>query len=260
MGQRNSQKELKEDGMNQFFVEPAQIQDKKIVITGKDVNHIKNVLRMKVGEELSVSNGWDGKEYRGIIEEFTEDEVICALAFVKEDGVELPSRVYLYQGLPKADKMELIIQKAVELGVYEVIPVATKRAVVKLDEKKSKSKITRWQAISEAAAKQSKRGIIPKVAEVLSFKEALKDCQRAKIRVIPYELAEGMDKTKEIIGSLKPGEDVAIFIGPEGGFDESEIEAAIETGITPITLGKRILRTETAGFTILSWIMYQLEN
>ena len=246
--------------MNQFFVEQSQIQDKKIIITGKDVNHIKNVLRMKIGEELAVSNGVDGKEYRGIIEEFSEEEVICSLAFVKEDGVELPSKVYLYQGLPKADKMELIIQKAVELGVYEIIPVATKRAVVKLDEKKSKSKIARWQAISEAAAKQSKRAIIPTVADVLSFKEALKDCQKAEIKVIPYELAEGMDKTKEIISNLKPGQDVAIFIGPEGGFDDGEIEAAIGTGVVPVTLGKRILRTETAGFTILSWIMYQLEN
>ena len=246
--------------MNQFFVEPGQIREKKIFITGKDVNHIKNVLRMKIGEELSVSNGCDGKEYRGIIEEFTDDAVVCALAFVKEDGVELPSKVYLYQGLPKADKMELIIQKAVELGVYEIIPVATKRAVVKLDEKKSKSKIARWQAISEAAAKQSKRAIIPNVADVLSFKEALKECQKAKVKVIPYELAEGMDKTKEIISHLKPGQDVAIFIGPEGGFDDAEIEAAMEAGVIHITLGKRILRTETAGFTILSWIMYQLEN
>ena len=246
--------------MNQFFVEPSHIQDKKIIITGKDVNHIKNVLRMKIGEEVSISNGEDGKEYRGIIKEFLDDEVICDLAFVKEDGVELPSKVYLYQGLPKADKMELIIQKAVELGVYEIIPVATKRAVVKLDEKKSKSKIARWQAISESAAKQSKRAIIPKVADVLSFKEALKDCQKANVKVIPYELAEGMEKTKEIIGSLKPGQDVAIFIGPEGGFEETEINAAMDAKITPVTLGKRILRTETAGFTILSWIMYQLES
>ena len=246
--------------MNQFFVDTSQIQDKKIVITGKDVNHIKNVLRMKIGEEVSISNGEDGKEYRGIIKEFLDDEVICDLAFVKEDGVELPSKVYLYQGLPKADKMELIIQKAVELGVYEIIPVATKRAVVKLDEKKSKSKIARWQAISESAAKQSKRAIIPKVADVLSFKEALKDCQKAHVKVIPYELAEGMEKTKEIISGLKPGQDVAIFIGPEGGFEETEINAAMEAQITPVTLGKRILRTETAGFTILSWIMYQLES
>ena len=246
--------------MNQFFVEPNQIQDKKIVITGKDVNHIKNVLRMKIGEELSVSNGVDGKEYRAIIEEFYDEEVVCTLIFVKEDGVELPSKVYLYQGLPKADKMELIIQKAVELGVYEVIPVATKRAVVKLDEKKSKSKIARWQAISESAAKQSKRAIIPRIGDVMSFKEAIKACRDAHIKLIPYELSEGMDKTKEIIGNLKPGEDVAIFIGPEGGFEDSEIEMAMSMGVEPVTLGKRILRTETAGFTILSWIMYQLEN
>lgn len=246
--------------MNQFFVEPSQIQDKKITIVGKDVNHIKNVLRMRKGEEISVSNGIDGKEYRGIIKEFTEKEVICTLAFVKEDGVELPSKVYLYQGLPKSDKMELIIQKAVELGVYSIIPVATKRCVVKLDEKKSQSKIARWQAISESAAKQSRRAIIPKVENVQSFREALKDCQKAKVKVIPYELAEGMEKTKEIINHLKPGEDVAIFIGSEGGFEESEIQTAIEEGVIPITLGKRILRTETAGFTIMSWIMYQLEN
>ena len=179
--------------MYQFFVEPSQIQGTRIVITGNDVNHIKNVLRMQQGEEIAVSNGEDGKEYRCGIEELYEDEIVCTLRFVKEDGVELPSKVYLYQGLPKADKMELIIQKAVELGVYEIIPVATKRAVVKLDEKKSKSKIARWQAISESAAKQSKRAIIPKVADVLSFKEALKDCQKANVKVIPYELADSID-------------------------------------------------------------------
>lgn len=246
--------------MNQFFVEPSQIRDNKIVIIGKDVNHIKNVLRMKRGDEISVSNGVDQKEYRGIIEEMKEDAVVCVLAFVKEDGVELPSKVYLYQGLPKADKMELIIQKAVELGAYEIIPVSTKRSVVKLDEKKSRGKIARWQAISEAAAKQSKRAIVPKISEVMNFKEALNDCRMKQVKMIPYELAEGMENTKEIINSLKPGQSIAVFIGPEGGFDETEISEATEYGVKPVTLGKRILRTETAGFTILSWIMYQLEN
>lgn len=246
--------------MNQFFVEPSQIRDNKIVIIGKDVNHIKNVLRMKRGDEISVSNGVDQKEYRGIIEEMKEDAVFCVLAFVKEDGVELPSKVYLYQGLPKADKMELIIQKAVELGVYEIIPVSTKRSVVKLDEKKSRGKIARWQAISEAAAKQSKRAIVPKISEVMNFKEALNDCRMKQVKMIPYELAEGMENTKEIINSLKPGQSIAVFIGPEGGFDETEISEATEYGVKPVTMGKRILRTETAGFTILSWIMYQLEN
>lgn len=246
--------------MYQFFVEPSQIQGTRVVITGSDVNHIKNVLRMQPGEEIAVSNGEDGKEYRCGIEELYEDEIVCTLRFVKEDGVELPSKIYLFQGLPKADKMELIVQKAVELGIYEIIPVSTKRAVVKLDEKKAKTKIARWQTISEAAAKQSKRRIVPQIRTVMSFKEAVAYAKDMQIKLIPYELADGMEKTREIIGSLKPGENIAIFIGPEGGFEENEIQTALDNGIEPITLGKRILRTETAGFTILSWIMYQLEG
>lgn len=245
--------------MYQFFVEPSQIQGTRVIITGNDVNHIKNVLRMQPGEEIAVSNGEDGKEYRCGIEELYDDEIICTLRFVKEDGVELPSKIYLFQGLPKADKMELIVQKAVELGVYEIIPVATKRAVVKLDEKKAKSKIARWQTISEAAAKQSKRRIVPQIHTVMSFKEAINYAKNMSVKFIPYELAEGMEKTRELIGGLKPGQDIAIFIGPEGGFEESEIQAALDCGIEPITLGKRILRTETAGFTVLSWIVYHLE-
>ena len=248
--------------MFQFFVKPTQINinDKSVIIEGPDVNHIKNVLRMKEGEEIAVSNGEDGKEYRCGIEELYEDEIICTLRFVKEDGVELPSKIYLFQGLPKADKMELIVQKAVELGVYEIIPVATRRAVVKLDEKKAKSKIARWQTISEAAAKQSKRRIVPRVHTVMSFKEAVNYARECQVKIVPYELAEGMGKTRELISSLKPGQDIAIFIGPEGGFEENEIQIALDNGIEPITLGKRILRTETAGFTVLSWIMYQLEG
>lgn len=246
--------------MYQFFVEPCQIQANRIVITGKDVNHIKNVLRMKPGEEISVSNGTDGKEYRCGIEELHEEEIICELRFIKEEGMELPSKVYLFQGLPKADKMELIIQKAVELGVYEIIPVATRRAVVKLDEKKAGSRILRWQGIAEAAAKQSKRGIIPKVQNVMSFKEAVQYSSCAQVKIIPYELSEGMEKTREIIEGLKPGEDIAVFIGPEGGFSQEEIEIAAAQGIIPVTLGKRILRTETAGMTVLSILMYHLEQ
>ena len=246
--------------MYQFFVEPSQIQGTRVVIVGSDVNHIKNVLRMQPGEEIAVSNGEDGKEYRCGIEELNEDEIVCTLRFIKEDGVELPSKIYLFQGLPKADKMELIVQKAVELGVYEIIPVSTKRAVVKLDEKKAKSKISRWQTIAEAAAKQSKRRIVPQIHNVMSFKEAVNYAKDMQVKIIPYELAEGMEKTRELIGSLKPGQDIAIFIGPEGGFEENEIQIALENGIEPITLGKRILRTETAGFTVLSWIVYQLEE
>lgn len=245
--------------MYQFFVEPSQIQDKKVIITGSDVNHIKNVLRLKTGEEIAVRNGVDGKEYRCGIEEFAQDQVICSLRFVKEEGVELPSKIYLFQGIPKADKMELIVQKAVELGVYEVIPVAAKRCVVKLDEKKARAKVNRWQGIAEAAAKQSKRGVIPVVQEPMTMKEAAAYAQEMDVKLIPYELAKDMAHTKKIMESISPGESVAVFIGPEGGFEESEVAEAVAAGIVPVTLGKRILRTETAGLTVLSWLMYHLE-
>lgn len=245
--------------MYQFFVEPSQIQDKKVIITGGDVNHIKNVLRLKAGEEIAVKNGVDGKEYRCGIEEFAQDQVICSLRFVREEGVELPSKIYLFQGIPKADKMELIVQKAVELGVFEVIPVAVKRCVVKLDEKKAQAKVNRWQGIAEAAAKQCKRGIIPVVKEPMNMKEAAAYARGMDVKLIPYELAEDMAYTKKIIEAVRPGESVAVFIGPEGGFEQSEVAEAVGAGIEPITMGKRILRTETAGLTILSWLMYHLE-
>lgn len=246
--------------MRIFFVEPSQIQDDKIEIIGNDVNHIKNVLRMRVGDALSASNGVDEKEYRCSIEEMGEDYVLCRVRCIKEEVVELPSKVYLFQGLSKGDKMELIVQKAVELGVYEIIPVSTKRAVVKLDERKAKSKTMRWQGVAEAAAKQSRRRMIPMVNEVMTMKEAIAYAAAMDVRLIPYEMAEGMGKTREIISSLKPEQSIAVFIGPEGGFEESEIEEAEAAGIRPITMGKRILRTETASYTILAWIMYQLES
>lgn len=248
--------------MYQFFVDPSQIllDQKKVIITGDDVNHIKNVLRMKIGEEFNVSNGIDGKEYRCSVEELGDDQILCTLRFIKEDGVELPVKVTLFQGLPKADKMELIIQKAVELGVAEVVPVACKRCIVKLDAKKEKSKLARWQGIAEAAAKQSKRGFIPQVREVMSYKAAIAYAKDMECKLIPYEMAEDMSHTREVLGGIKPEDRVAIFIGPEGGFEEEEIQAALTEGIEPITLGKRILRTETAGFTVLSWLVYLLEK
>lgn len=246
--------------MYHFFVEPSQIQDNKIIITGKDVNHIKNVLRMKSGEEIAVSNGLDGKEYHCGISEWYDDKIICNLFFIKEEGAELASKIYLYQGLPKADKMELIIQKAVELGVYEIIPVASKRAVVKLDEKKAKSKVARWQGIAEAAAKQSKRAIIPRVNRIMSFREAIDYAEDLDILLVPYELAEDMEHTRQILGSIEKGKSLAVFIGPEGGIDESEIDALNSIGANVITLGKRILRTETAGLAVLSWLTYLLEE
>ena len=246
--------------MYHFFVAPEQIGEKEIVITGPDVNHIRNVLRMKPGEQVRLCTGLDNKDYRCEISQIEEDCVRASIMWVEESGVELPSRIYLFQGLPKSDKMELIIQKAVELGVYQIIPMATKRAVVKLDVKKEENKRKRWNAISESAAKQSKRMIIPEVTPVMTFAQALEYAGSLNVNLLPYERAENMEKTRQIIGSIQPGESVGIFIGPEGGFDEAEVEQALSLGMRAITLGRKILRTETAGMMVLSVLTFCLEE
>lgn len=245
--------------MYHFFAEHENIHDTYIDIYGSDVNHIKNVLRFKEQDKLLVSSG-DNVDYSCHISEMREDYIRADIDSVDERGKELQSKIYLFQGLPKGDKMELIIQKAVELGAFQVIPVAMKRSVVKLDAKKAESKVKRWNAISESAAKQSKRSIIPEVAQVMTYKEAVKKAAECDIKLLPYECAEGMSKTKKIINELKPGQSVAIFIGPEGGFDSGELDVATEAGCEIITLGKRILRTETAGMMLLSVLMYHFEE
>lgn len=245
--------------MYHFFVTPAQITEEYATITGQDVNHIRNVLRMRPGEQVGIRDGIS-RNYVCELEEITAEEIRARILSVDEDNSELPARLYLFQGLPKSDKMELIIQKAVELGVYEIIPVATRRAVVKLDEKKEASKVKRWNTIAESAAKQSGRMLVPEVTRVMTLREAYAYAAAFDLNLIPYELAEGMRDTKEVIGRIRPGMQVGIFIGPEGGFDVEEVEAAVEAGIHPITLGRRILRTETAGLTALSVLMFQLED
>ena len=229
-----------------------------IVITGSDVNHIRNVLRMKPGEEVLISNGVD-KDYHCCLAEIGAEEVIAQILSVDEEGTELPARIYLFQGLPKQDKMELIVQKAVELGAYQIIPVSMHRSVVKLDAKKADSKVKRWNGIAESAAKQSKRMVIPEVTEVMTVKEALAYAADFELKLLPYENARGMAATKECVEQVKPGMRIAVFIGPEGGFEESEVELARKSGFEAISLGKRILRTETAGLTTLSILMYQIE-
>ena len=245
--------------MYQFFVDDCQIGKEYVTITGSDVNHIKNVLRMKTGEEILISTG-ETMEYTCYIEEFLEDEVTAHIMYAQEAGYELSSKIYLFQGLPKSDKMEWIIQKAVELGVHQVIPVATKRAVVRLEGKKEVNKQRRWQAISESAAKQSKRMQIPTVHMPVTFQQALAMMAESDVRLMPYENAEGMEGTRRILESIEPGESIAILIGPEGGIDEAEVEMAMKEKVEPITLGKRILRTETAGMTVLSILVYLLEG
>lgn len=258
MAFRNSQKEIEERSVYHFFVSPDQIEESRIRIQGKDVNHIKNVLRMKCGEEILISNGID-RDYHCRITEISQDQVVSEILGVDQEGTELPARLFLFQGLPKSDKMELIIQKAVELGVYQIIPVVTKRTIVKLDAKKEESKLKRWNSICESAAKQSKRIIIPEVTKTMTLKEALNYAGELDCSMIPYELAEGMAATKAVVSRIKCGMSVGIFIGPEGGFEEDEIELASSMGVEPVSLGKRILRTETAGLTALSVLMYHLE-
>ena len=248
--------------MHHFFVTPENVNgdEKKIIITGSDVNHIKNVLRMKQGEELLISDGC-GHDYMCEIEEFLDsNNVVAHIKEAEFSGTELPSKIFLFQGLPKSDKMELIIQKAVELGAFEIIPVATKRAIVKLDKKKEQSKLNRWNEISKSAAKQSRRSIIPKVNNVMSFKEAIEYAKTLDINLIPYENYKDMSETKKVIDTIEKGQNIGIFIGPEGGFADEEVELAIQNNVKRISLGKRILRTETAGLMIISVLMYKLED
>ena len=245
--------------MYHFFAKQENIFDDYILIDGEDVNHIKNVLRMKEDDKVLISGG-DNTDYHCVISEIGSSTIKAAIESTDNEGKELPSRIFLFQGLPKADKMELIIQKAVELGVHEIVPVAMKRSVVKLDNKKEEAKIKRWNGISESAAKQSKRSIIPVVKNVMTFGEAVKYAEELDIVLLPYECAEGMEGTKKIIASIEPGKSIGIFIGPEGGFELSELDKATAAGFKVITLGKRILRTETAGLTILSVLMFHLEG
>ena len=247
--------------MHHFFAEPSQVQADRIAITGQDVNHIKNVLRIKPGEEILISDG-TGRDYRCRVESLDSVQVEAAILEILEEGRELPSRIWLFQGLPKSDKMELIIQKAVELGAAAIVPVTTRNTVVKLDARKEEAKRKRWQAIAESAAKQSKRSLVPQVLEVMSLKEAFSyvEDHGFSVRLIPYEKEEGMEATARALKEVGPGQDIAVFIGPEGGFEQEEINLALERGVLPVSLGKRILRTETAGLAILSVLMMKLEG
>lgn len=245
--------------MHRFFAEPGQIGEKEIVITGADVNHIRNVLRMRADEEVLIADG-QGAEYRCKLTDLGENEVRAQILWKLDGNAELASAITLFQGLPKSDKMDLIVQKCVELGVDRIIPVSTKRAVVKLDAKKEQTRLKRWNTISESAAKQSGRGVIPEVSGVMSFGKALEEAKKLDVLLIPYERAEHMAETRRVMGEIRPGQSVGIFIGPEGGFEESEVEEAVAAGAKAITLGKRILRTETAGLAVMAMLSYLLEE
>ena len=245
--------------MHHFFVTPQQISGDKIRIEGGDVNHMKNVLRMKLHEKAEISDG-ESRTYLCEVEAYEEDVAVLHILEEMEADTEPASKLYLFQGLPKSDKMELIVQKAVELGVYKIVPVAMKRCVVRLDDKKAAKKADRWNSIAESAAKQAGRSRIPEVTMPLSYNEALKMAEELDVTLLPYELAGGMEVTREVIRQIKSGQSVGIFIGPEGGFEPEEVDAAVSMGAKVITLGRRILRTETAGLATLAVLMFELEQ
>lgn len=242
--------------MHRFFVDSENINSKEIIIDGEDVKHIKSSLRLEIGAEIEISNK-KGRDYRCKISEINNDTIVCEIIETYKSKGESDIDIILFQGLPKSTKMELIIQKSTELGVKEIVPLATERCVVKInDKKKEKKKIERWSRIAQEAAKQSKRGIIPEISSVTSFKDALKTLKDEDVIIVPYESEEnlGIKTVLKTITSKK----INIIIGPEGGFEESEIEALKEINSKIVTLGPRILRTETAGFTTSALILYEL--
>lgn len=243
--------------MHQFFVDDSQVGKEYVTIVGSDVNHISNVLRMKPGEKIRVSTN-QGQDYFCSIAEVGQDFVQADILDEEAPNTELPSKIYLFQALPKGDRMETIIEKAVELGVYEIIPVAMKFCVVKLDDKKAANKIRRWQAIAESAAKQSKRSLIPQIHPVMTYKEAVAYAKECDVKLVPYENERGMAATREALECLQPGQSVSVMIGPEGGFAPEEIDM-VRQDMQVISLGKRILRTDTAGICTMSMLMTALE-
>ncbi len=243
--------------MFNFFIEEGNRHNNRYMISGADYNHIKNVLRMKTGDEFLVSENNVSNLCR--IESFEGECVIAEIIEERFQDTSLPIKIYLFQGLPKSDKMELIIQKAVVLGVEGIIPVEMNRCVVKLDDKKKKSKTERWQAIAESAAKQSKRTSIPEIFIAMNYKQALAKASELDIFLVPYECKDGMESTQNALVKIKSGMSVGILIGPEGGFELNEINAATESGGITVSLGKRILRTETAAITAVGMCMLYAE-
>ena len=249
--------------MPKFFVNQEQVKEDKIKIIGNDVNHIRNVLREKVGNKLTICNTYDMKDYLCEIIKLDEEYIECQIKEELENNVESNIKVTIMQGLPKADKMELIIQKSVELGVFDITPIEMKRCVVKLNEKDKTKKIQRWQKISEVAAKQCGRNIIPSINSVINIKNVCNLLNEYDIVLIAYE-NEKETTLKQVLKEIKQSYSekeikIAIIIGPEGGIVLEEVEILQESGAKSITLGKRILRTETVALSVLSVIMYELE-
>lgn len=246
--------------MSTFYVKNEQISENTITIINEDVNHIKNVLRYKIDDEIDVCDE-DGVRYITKIENFEIDKVNLKIIDVTNESTESNINVTLFQGLPKADKMELIIQKCTELGIKSIVPVITERVIVKLDEKNEVKKIERWQKIAKEASKQSGRQIVPTIKNIINLKNIIENLSKYDIVIMPYE-CEKEHTLKKILKSLdKNVKNIAIIIGPEGGFSENDIEILNNCkNLSKVSLGPRILRTETAGFATLAMVIYELEN
>jgi 16S rRNA (uracil1498-N3)-methyltransferase len=242
--------------MPRFFVNSEAIENENIMISGEDFNHIKNVLRLRQGDSLVISDG-NCTDYDVVIDRYASSYVVARIIGKNKNNNESEIDITLFQGVPKSDKMDMIIQKSVEMGVKRIIPVLTERTVVKINnEKDSRNKVTRWQRIAQEASKQCNRGILPTVENPIAFYEAVTKFKRADMSLIPYEKECG-NKLKPILKSNN-AKTISIMIGPEGGFSAGEVGLAAENGFLPVTLGPRILRTETAGLLALSIIMYEL--
>ena len=249
--------------MPKFFITNKSIKKDEVEIKGQDLKHIKNVLRKKIGDTVNICNTDISEDYLCEITKIEEEKISLKILKKLESNSESNIKVSIFQGLPKADKMELIIQKSVELGVYDITPIEMKRCVIKLDEKDKIKKLQRWQKISEVASKQCGRNIIPKINNIISIKNVCKLCTEYDIVIVAYE-NEKINKLKNELDILKKNKNdnlkIAVLIGPEGGIDNQEIELLKLNGAKIVTLGNRILRTETVALNILSIIMYELEN
>lgn len=246
--------------MPKFFVTTNQIKNNTITILNSDVNHIANVLRLKCKDEIVICNNDSGITYKTIIDKIEKESIECKIKEIIEENVETSVDITIFQGLPKADKMEYIIQKNVELGAFKIVPVAMARSIVKLDKKSETKKIERWQKISESAAKQSKRDVIPTIENPITIEKLSKQIHNFDLVLVAYENEKAVTLKQELQKQVKNEElKIGIVIGPEGGLDEKEVEQLINNGAKTVTLGKRILRTETAAICCLSNIMYEYE-
>lgn len=246
--------------MYKFFVSNNQIKDKKITIVGEDVNHIKNVLRLNIDEKIIICNKDTAKSYIASISDISKEEIACNIIEENSSTTESNVNIDLFQGLPKSDKMEYIIQKTTELGVKHIYPVALERCVVKIDKKDESKKILRWQKIAESAAKQSKRDIIPTVENIINLENICKNISKYDIILLAYENEESNTIKQELQKiDKRENTNIGVVIGPEGGFTEKEVDTLIKAGAKCVTLGKRILRTETAPLVMLSDIIYEFE-